>query len=358
MPLKLSLVGYARVGKTTLFRILTGHEAASAGPRGAGRASVGIARVPDPRLERLRELFEPRRYTPAAIECWDVPGLESDADRARLDLEAVKLADGLLHVVRAFDSPQVPRSAHSHDPGSDVHSFDLELILSDHSVVTRRLERLTKGAKRALTAEEQRERKLLEEKLLPTLEAERPLRGLRLEEEEAKKIKGFQLLSAKPLLVVLNVDESRVASAKPEDYGLGAPGDPPVLLTSAPIELEIAALPAAEQRAFLAELGWQEPSLDRVVRACYELLGVLSFFTVGEDEVRAWTVPRGTRAREAAGAIHSDLERGFIRAEVVRWDELLAAGSLGACREQGTLRLEGKDYVVQDGEVLHVRFHV
>ncbi len=358
MALSLALVGYPRVGKSTLFRILTGSDEGSEVARPLGKPAVGIAKVPDRRLEQLRDLFRPRKFTPATLEFWDLPGWVGEEGREQLATEPIKLADGLLHVVRAFDSPWVPRHASSHDARSDVASFDLELILADHGVVSRRLERLTKGAKRALTAQEVRERTLLEEKILPALEAGRPVRALDLDEEEARRLRGFQLLSAKPLLVVLNVDEARARAARPEELGFGQPGDPPVLVASAPMELEIARLNPEEQLAFLEELGWQEPSLDRVVRSCYGLLGVISFFTVGEDEVRAWTVRRGSRAREAAAVIHSDLERGFIRAEVVRWDELIALGSLAACREQGKLRLEGKDSVVQDGDVVHIRFHV
>jgi ribosome-binding ATPase YchF (GTP1/OBG family) len=193
--------------------------------------------------------------------------------------------------------------------------------------------------------------------ILPALEAETPLREVVLDAEDERRLRGFQLLSAKPMLLVINADEER-AAAPPAEFGVVSRAAVTAITVSAPIEQEISLLPAAEQRDFLADLGLDEPSLDRVSRASYQLLGLIAFFTVGEDEVRAWTVRRGTRAREAAGAIHSDIERGFIRAEVVRWDDLLRLKTLAACREAALLRLEGKDYVVQDGDVVHFRFNV
>jgi ribosome-binding ATPase YchF (GTP1/OBG family) len=194
--------------------------------------------------------------------------------------------------------------------------------------------------------------------VLPALERETPLREIALEPEAEKRLRGFQLLSAKPVLVVLNVGESDVAQTDPEALGLRLGTGAKAVVVSAPIEAEISRLAPADQRDFLADLGLAEPSLDRLVRASYELLGYVSFFTVGEDEVRAWTIRRGTRAHEAAAAIHSDIARGFIRAEVVSWEDLVRCQTLAACRDQGLLRLEGKDYVVQDGEVVHFRFNV
>jgi len=238
-----------------------------------------------------------------------------------------------------------------------VALVDLDLILADHDLVERRLERLEKAVKRGLTPEEQRERALLADLILPALEAETPLREVALDAEDERRLRGFQLLSAKPMLLVVNADEGR-AAAPPAEFGVVPRPAVTAITVSAPIEQEISRLTPAEQREFLADLGLAEPSLDRVSRASYELLGLIAFFTVGEDEVRAWTVRRGTRAREAAGAVHSDIERGFIRAEVVRWDDLLRLESLPACREAALLRLEGKDYVVQDGDVVHFRFNV
>ncbi|HEV3459043.1 MAG TPA: DUF933 domain-containing protein, partial [Thermoanaerobaculia bacterium] len=297
------------------------------------------------------------RYVPATVQYVDIPGLRRGESAESIDLGKLKGVDALVHVVRAFDDPEIVHPEGSVDPARDVAMVDLELILADHDLVERRLERLEKAVKRGLTPEELRERTLLAGVILPALEAERPLREIALEPDDERRLRGFQLLSAKPMLLVINAGEQR-ASAPPVEFGIVPRAAVTAITASAPIEQEISELPPAEQRDFLADLGLAEPSLDRVSRASYELLGLVAFFTVGEDEVRAWTVRRGSPAREAAGAIHSDIERGFIRAEVVRWDDLLRLKTLAACREAALLRLEGKDYVVQDGDVVHFRFNV
>jgi len=354
--MQFGILGLPKVGKTTLFNTLTAAREATGKFDAGGAAHVGVARVPDPRLVRLRDLFEPKKFTPATVEYVDIPGIQKGEGAESLDLAKLKGVDGLLHVVRAFADPEIPHAGGALDPRSDIATLDLELILADHSLVERRLERLAKGKK---GPQEERERALLAGTILPALEAETPLRRLALAGDDERMLRGFQLLSAKPMLVVVNVAEGAVASAQPEDFGLVAHGEGlHGVVVSAPIELEISRLAAEEQEEFLADLGLAEPSLDRVIRACYELLGLLAFFTVGEDEVRAWTVRRGASAREAAGAIHSDIERGFIRAEVVRWDDLLRLGTLAACRDQALLRLEGKDYRVADGDVVNFRFNV
>jgi GTP-binding protein YchF len=358
--MQFGILGLPKVGKTTLYNTLTAAHEATDKFAAAGATHIGVARVPDPRLARLRDLFQPKKYTPATVEYVDIPGIQQGEGSESLDLAKLKTVDGLLHVVRAFEDPEIPHAGGKLDPLSDIATLDLELILADHSLVEKRLDRLTKAAKRKLTPAEEREKELLSGTILPALESETPLRRLGLAGDDEKMLRGFQLLSAKPMLVVINVAEEEVASRRPEEFGLGegAEGGLPGVVVSAPIELEISRLEAAEQSEFLADLGLAEPSLDRVIRACYGLLGVISFFTVGEDEVRAWTIRAGTGAREAAGAVHSDIERGFIKAEVVRWDDLLDKKTLAACREQALLRLEGKDYVVADGDVVHFRFNV
>jgi len=356
--MQFGILGLPKVGKTTLFNTLTASHEATGKFEGGGKTHVAVARVPDERLVKLRDLFSPKKYTPATVEYVDIPGIQQGEGAESLDLAKLKTVDGLLHVVRAFEDPEIPHPGGRLDPRADIATLDLELILADHTLVEKRLERLAKSGKRGTSPQEERERALLAETILPALEAEKPLRRLGLAGDDERMLRGFQLLSAKPMLVVVNVGEGEVASAKADDFGLSAGSGLPGVVVSAPIELEISRLSADEQKEFLSDLGLAEPSLDRVIRASYDLLGVISFFTVGEDEVRAWTIRRGTVAREAAGAIHSDIERGFIRAEVVRWDDLLRLQTMAACRDKALLKLEGKEYVVADGDVVHFRFNV
>ncbi len=365
--MQLGILGLPKVGKTTLYNTLTAAHEATGKFHASKRTHMGTARVPDPRLEQLRDLYQPKRYTPATVDYVDIPGIHGDHShpsggtrdgKESLDLDKLRTVDALVHVVRAFDDPELPREPGSVDPAHDVEMVDLELIFADHEIVERRLARLAKSAKSGLAPDEARQQQLLAEVVLPTLDAEKPLRELDLAPAEEKLIRGFQLLSAKPILLVLNVEEDQVATATPESLGVATTEHSGALIVSAPIEEEISRLDPEEQADFLGELGLEEPSLNRVLRASYQLLGLISFFTVGEKDVRAWTIRRGTVARDAGRAIHTDIQRGFIRAEVVAWDELLRLGSLPAARDQGLLRLEGKDYVVHDGEVVHFRFNV
>ncbi len=352
--MKLGILGFPKSGKTTLFNLLTGADAETGKFTVQREAHVGVAKVPDRRLERLRDLYNPKRYVPATIDYVDIPGLELGKGAEDADLVALKNVDALVHVVRAFDDAEISHPSGSVDAERDLVDLDLELILADHALVERRRERLQQSKKRGLSADEKVELALLDERVLPQLENEQPLRALELSEDEDRRLRGFQLLSAKPMLVVVNGDEKSLTA--PVELPL-SPGVEAIAV-SAPIEAEIAGLDAGEQQAFLEDLGLDRPSLARILAASYALLHRISFFTVGEDEVRAWTIRRGTTAHRAAGAIHSDIERGFIRAEVVASDALLAAGSMAACRENATLRLEGKEYVVQDGEVVHFRFNI
>ena len=356
--MEMGILGLPKAGKTTLFNILTGTRQATDKFARSGEVHIGTARVPDPRLEALRDLFQPRKYTPATVQYVDIPGIEKGESADSLNLDKLKNVDALMHVVRAFEDPELVHPEGSVDPARDVETMDLELILADHALVERRLERLEKSRKRGLSADEEREATLLREVVLPALEAERPLRTVELDADDERRLRGFQLLSAKPMLVVLNVGEGEVAGAEAQRWGVAPAPNREVVVVSAPIEEEISRLADAEQKEFLADLGLDEPSAARVIRASFQLLGLIAFFTVGEDEVRAWTLRRGTDARGAGGAIHSDIARGFIRAEVVAWDDLLRLGSLAACREQALLRLEGKEYRVADGEVVHFRFNV
>jgi GTP-binding protein YchF len=357
--MKTGIIGLSAVGKSTLFHLLTGQ---GAPPGGRAEARVGIARVPDARVDALARLFNPKKKTYATVEYVDVPGVAKGEGAALVDLPALRGVDALLHVVRAFESDVVPHPDGSVDPLRDAKMLELELILADLTAVDRRLEKLDANIKKANKADDVAERALFQ-KMKAHLEAERPLRELELSEEEGRRLRNYSFLSEKPVLLVANVGEGDVRGAQGllERSGLAAFASRPhvgLSSVSAPIEAEMADLSPDDARAFREDLGLAEPGLDRVIRTSYALLGLLSFLTAGEDECRAWTIRRGTRAQAAAGAIHSDIERGFIRAEVVSFDDLVAAGSLAACRDKGTLRLEGKEYEVRDGDVINFRFNV
>jgi len=356
--MEMGILGLSKAGKTTLFNILTGTRQATDKFTRSGEVNVGLAKVPDPRLEAMRDLYDPKKYTPATVQYVDVPGLEKGSSTESLSLDKVKNVDALMHVVRAFEDPELLHPEGSVDPARDVETVDLELILADHALAERRMERLEKSKRRGLSPDEDRELTLLAEVVMPALEEEKPLREVEFAPDDDRRLRGFQFLSAKPMLVVVNVGEDLVAEASPGDFGVRDAHGRQGLVISAPIEEEISRLDPEEQKEFLADLGLEEPSASRVIRASFQLLGLIAFFTVGEDEVRAWTIRRGTDARAAGGAIHSDISRGFIRAEVVPWDDLLRLASLAACRDEGLLRLEGKDYEVKDGDVVHYRFNV
>jgi hypothetical protein len=363
--LRAALIGFGSSGKTTLFQLMTSARDTVRAAHGRGDASIGISRVPDPRLDRLTAMYNPRKRVPATVEFADfaVPGTSGGA-QALVDVAAYKNAHALVHVVRAFRDPSVPHPSGSIDPARDVQAMEDELILADLAVAERRLERLDKDLKKARSAELEREREVVAQ-CRSALEAGRPLRSLALEGEDLRRLRGFQFLSAKPLLVVINLDETDMSGAAGRIEDVTASTGIESFLTRAgtaavavcaKIELEIAQLEPADAEAFLVDLGLTASGLDRVIRASYDLLGYLSFFTVGEDECRAWSIPRGTSAQLAAGEIHSDIARGFIRAEVVRYDALVSRGSMAACRDHGEVRLEGKEYVVEDGDIINFRF--
>jgi len=359
--LRAGLIGFPSSGKTALFQLLTSVREAPRAHGGKAEANVGVSRVPDERLDRLTALFNPRKHVPATIEFADIAGVGGAraGAQALLDVAPFRNADALLHVVRMFRDPSVPHPAGSVDPARDVRTMEDELLLADLGVVEKRLERLERDLKKANNAELRKEQEILL-RCRAALEEGKPLRALDLAGDDAKRLRGFQFLSAKPLLLVLNLDEAdlpqadhAVSLAGLESFMSGAATR--AVPICAKIELEIAQLDPADAAAFMTDLGLHESGLDRVIRASYDLLGYISFFTVGEDENRAWSIPRHTPAQVAAGEIHSDIQRGFIRAEVVRYEHLLARGTLAACREHGELRLEGKEYIVLDGDVINFR---
>ncbi len=364
--LRAALIGFASSGRSTLFELMTSAKEKAHGAQGKGDAFVGISRVPDTRLDRLTAMYNPKKRVPATVEFSDLaaPG-KSGGAQALVDVAAYKNADALVHVVRAFTDPAVAHPSGSINPARDAQAMEDELILADLGVAERRLDRLLKDLKKGRSVELERERDGIAVCRV-ALEEGRPLRALDLKGEDLKRLRGFQFLSAKPLLVVINLDEHQLAGtdATRIDRAADAAGLTPFLSRAetaavavcAKIELEIAQLAAADAAAFLSDLGLTESGLDRVIRASYDLLGYVSFFTVGDDECRAWSIPRGTPAQLAAGEIHSDIARGFIRAEVVSYAALIARGSMAACRDHGEVRLEGKEYVVQDGDIVNFRF--
>ena len=360
--LRTALIGYPATGKTALFRLMTEAHDAPRAAHGKLEATLGVARVPDPRLDVLTAMYNPRERVPATVEFADIPGRPSGTGAdALLDVAAYRNADALVHVVRSFTDPAIPHAAGSVDPRRDARAMEDELILADLAVVEKRLERLAKDLKKTRTPDLEKEQDTLL-RCKPHLENGAPLRVLELDVDDRRRLRGFQFLSAKPLLLALNVDERDLAGGLDrllEHHGLSELAAGPqtrAVSLCAKIELEIAQLEPDDAAAFLADLGLAASGLDRVIRASYELLGYISFFTVGDDECRAWSIPRGTAAQAAAGEIHTDLSRGFIRAEVVAYDRLVARGSMAACREHGEVRLEGKEYTVLDGDIVNVRF--
>jgi len=356
-----ALIGVPASGKTTLFQLMT---SARDAPRGKGDVNIGISKVPDTRLDVLTSMYNPKKRVPATIEFTDIIQAARAGAQALVDVAGYKNADALVHVVRAFRSESVAHASGSIDPARDAKAMEDELILADLGIVERRLERIERDAKKGLSAELTKERELVL-RCRAALEEGTPLRALQLAGDDLKRLRGFQFLSAKPLLLVINLDEADVAGVGADVEraaaavglsGFLAHAATRAVALCATIELEIAQLGGEDAKAFLADLGLNESGLDRVIRASYDLLGYISFFTVGEDECRAWSIARGTHAQLAAGEIHSDIQRGFIRAEVVAYDALIARGSMHACREHGEVRLEGKDYVVQDGDIINFRF--
>ena len=362
--LRAALIGFSQTGKTTLFQLMTSAREAARAAHGKGEATIGISKVPDPRLDRLTAMYNPKKRVPATIEFSDLATpVRAGAAQALVDVAAYKNADALVHVLRAFADPAVPHPSGSIDPARDAQAMEDELILADLDVAERRLERLEKDLKKSRTADLERERDVVTI-CRTALEEGRPLRSLDLQGDDLKRLRGFQFLSAKPLLIVLNLDEAGLSAGAGNAEAADAAGLAPFLSRAATasvavcekIELEIAQLEPADAAAFLSDLGLKESGLDRVIRASYDLLGYISFFTVGEDECRAWSIPRGYSAQLAAGEIHSDIARGFIRAEVVAYDHLMARGSMAACRDHGEVRLEGKEYLVLDGDIINFRF--
>jgi GTP-binding protein YchF len=360
--MKLGILGPPQSGKTTLFAALTRGQALSGSARGEA-VHLGSVKVPDARLDRLRDLYQPKKFTPAKVDYVDAPPLETGrAERGALAaLTALRDVDAFVLVIRAFEDPSVPHFQQSVDAARDAGWLLSELILEDLALVERRLERIEKAVKVGKKPEDPNEYEALK-CVREALEAERPARAAGLTPAGERALRGFQLLSMRPWIVVVNADDAQLKQGEAALTGPVAArfgeASPPVIALSAKTEAELVQLSEEDAAEFMGVLGIAEPGLVRMIRLSYATLGLISFFTVGPDEVRAWTVPEGALAPQAAGAIHSDLERGFIRAEVVSYEDLARTGAMPKAKEMGLLRTEGRDYKVRDGDVVNIRFSV
>ncbi len=362
--MQIGIVGLPNSTKTTIFNALT-HSQVETAPTSTGKVEVHTAmvEVPDPRVDRLSEIFQPKKTTYARVQYNDVAGLrvgvgQEGALSGQL-LNALAQSDALLHVVRAFEDEHIPHPEGAVDAIRDLAALEFEFLISDLQIVERRLERLEHDLSRKGTYSErqidQKELDLLK-RIKDSLEQEIPIRDLEFTPTEEKQLRGYQFLTAKPTLIAVSVGD--FGSDDPSDYPPYKHKNSDLVCIHGALEMEIAQLSPDDADIFLAEYGIDEPGLNKMIRLNYELLGLQSFFTVGDDEVRAWTIPRGATAVEAAGVIHSDLERGFIRAEVISYQDFIDSGSLSEARKKGTVRLEGRNYLVQDGDILNIRFNV
>ena len=361
--MRMGIIGLEQSGKTTLFSALTQGGGSGVPASGKREAHLSIVKVPDARLDRLHELYPPAKKIPATIEYLDVAGLGKGSTQRKgfqeQFLANLRNVDALLCVLRVFANDMVPHPEGSINPKRDLEIIESEFLLSDMAILENRIAKLEKEVRKIKDETLKRELTLLQ-RCYESIENEQPLRELNFMDEEEKMLRGFQFLTAKPILLVLNIGEDDVNKEEQilSEYARLTGTKRTLVCLSAHIEMEIAQLPEDDKAVFQEELGIKEPALHKMIRHSYDLLGLMSFFTSGDDEVRAWTIKKGTRAQVAAGEIHSDIERGFIRAEIVPFEKLSELGSWSKCKDKGVLRLEGKDYIVKDGDVINFRFNV
>jgi GTP-binding protein YchF len=360
--MEIGIIGFPYSGKSTIFSTLMKHKSSDL-PGAKQNAERGIVKVPDARLNRLVEMFNPKKEVPATIEYIKVPGFEQLDEPAKglpaQFLTNLKNTNALMIVIRDFENPVYPHPLDRVKPKDDIEFIQSEFLLSDLVLVEGRCDKLIKQIAKTQNDKDKRELALMN-RLKEHLEKEHPLRELDFSEQELIILRGYQFITLKPVLYVINTAEDRAGMAAQieQDFSYLLTPRCAVTVLSAEIEKELSDLSEEDAQIFMQDLGIVEPALHKLIRTSYELLGLISFFTVGEDECRSWTIQKGTNAQRAAGVIHTDLEKGFIRAEIVHYDDLSRLGSLNACKEKGLLRLEGKEYLMKDGDTMNVRFNI
>lgn len=355
--MKAGIIGFPKVGKTTLFNILTrGHADTSRFAQGKRQANLGVAEVPDTRLDKLYDMFQPKKKTLATMEFVDLVGVSRGEIKHTEYLAHLRTVDCLIHVVRAFENAEMGVSVADLHPHQDIQDFNLELILADIDVIGSRIEKLTQTIKKVKSKENEDELTLLQ-RLQHQVESEKPMREMEFTEQERRKLRSFAFLSEKPLLHIINIKEDRLAN-RDEYLAESLKKNQEITYVCGTLEEQIGELAPEDREEFLKQYGFTESGRDRVIRTAFKLLNLLLFFTAGPEEVRSWPLLRQTHAQLAAGTVHSDMQRGFIRAEVVSYGDFLKTGSFQEAKKQGVFRLEGKDYIVQDGDIITFRFNV
>lgn len=365
--MKLAITGLPNSGKTTIFNSLTGKNIETTSYLTVTDSPhLGIVKVPDSRIERLTEIYKPGKTTFASVEYVDYIGINvKDASHNSKVIEHIKDADAIVHIVRAFEDLSIQHPLNDIDPLRDITTVEAEIIFHDFELADKRLERMDEAAKKGKKSDEAEKNLLI--KCRKSLEDDIPLRNIDFSEDEQKVMRHLQFITTKPEIIVLNIGEKDINSEKAkklqedvENYysGRGLPDKVRVITLCGIIEMEIAQLAAQDAKAFLDDIGIREPAMNKLIQVSYDLLGLISFITIGDDEVKAWTITKGTNALNAAGKVHSDIERGFIRAEVISYDDFISCGNMLAARDKGLIRLEGKSYEVSDGDIINFRFNI